>query len=284
MFKAQRVALALLLLPAFGTLGCTHYFYRPSSGTYSPAQAELGLRQVSFKSLDGTRLSGWYFPALRDTGISHQGTIIQFHGNSGNLSSNYRSLVWVTQRGFDFFTFDYRGYGLSEGKPSQEGVNQDAVAAVQYVLDQDKGSHERNIVLYGQSLGGAVMMRALQDVPDRSRIRAVVADSTFYSYRALGRSFVARSIVGWPFQPLASVLLSDEYSPEDSIARISPIPLLVIHGDADSVVPLKFGQKIYDLAQEPKKLWVIPEGRHIKSMEVDSGRYRDRLVAYLKEI
>jgi fermentation-respiration switch protein FrsA (DUF1100 family) len=267
--------------------GCTHLFYQPSRALYAdPHRAGIAFTQESFRSSDGTTLYGWYFPAQLKAGEKSHGVIIQFHGNAENMSSHFESLVWVTHRGYDLFAFDYRGYGRSEGEPSQAGVNGDALAAIRYVEQhhaaQDAGT--RDIVLYGQSLGGAIMLRALSDLEDRSRIRAVVADSTFYSYQAIARDFVARSWVTWIFQPLAYVLVSDEYSPERAIPRVSPIPLLVIHGDRDGVVPVDFGRHIAELAHDPKALWVIPGAHHIQSMQVDEGRYQDKLVDYLDSL
>ena len=91
----------------------------------------------------------------------------------------------MTDEGYDLFSFDYRGYGISEGQPSQEGVNQDALAAIHYVAGQTK----QKLILYGQSLGGAILLRSLDDVPaaDRARIKAVVIESSFYSYHAIAR-------------------------------------------------------------------------------------------------
>lgn len=225
------------------------------------------------------KLAGWFFKARKG---GHKGTIVQFHGNAQNMTAHFASLVWVIDEGYDFFAFDYRGYGISEGKPNQEGTNRDALAAIQYVLNREKAD---DVVLYGQSLGGAILLRAYGDVSaeDRSRIRAVVIESSFYNYHEIARDVMSRSWLLFPFQPLAYLLVSNAYSPEDWIAKVSPTPLLVIHGDQDQVIPLKFGQKIFELAKEPKQFVLVPGGHHINAMMIDDGEYRKKLLSFLRE-
>jgi fermentation-respiration switch protein FrsA (DUF1100 family) len=94
---------------------------------------------------------------------------------------------------------------------------------------------------------------------------------------------LSRSWLTWLFQPLANLLVSNAYSPEQAIARISPLPLLVIHGDADTVVPFRFGERIYELALEPKTFLRIPGGRHIDGMLRENGRYRPKLIEFLDD-
>jgi fermentation-respiration switch protein FrsA (DUF1100 family) len=278
-----RAARIPALLATLSAASCSHIFYQPSSDLFfNPHQAHLNFEEVSFKASDGTKLVGWYFPASPER--PHLGTIVQFHGNAENMTSHFASLVWAVHSGYDLLAFDYRGYGKSEGNPSQEGVNLDAVAAIHYAQTRNPTPLSRDLVLYGQSLGGAILLRALDDVRDRSRILAVVVDSTFYSYRAMGRAFLAQSFITWLFQPLACVLISDAYQPRDSIARVAPLPLLVIHGDVDPVVPFSMGQKVYELAGSPKTFWPIAGGHHVDSMEVEDRRYRDLLLAYLAKL
>ncbi|MEK6705286.1 MAG: alpha/beta hydrolase [Bdellovibrionota bacterium] len=273
----------MLVLSFLATLtGCSHLFYQNSHQLYSdPRKAGFSFHEVSFQAKDGQHLYGWYFPAVVKPGDLVKGTIIQFHGNAENMSSHYASLVWVIRSGYNFLTFDYRGYGRNAGDPNQEGVNADAVAAIRYVLDREPAheSKTRDIVLYGQSLGGAVVLRALEEVPNKSRIRAVIVDSAFFSYRAMACAALARSWLTYFFQPLTYLLVSDAYSPEKSIARVSPLPLLVIHGDHDSVVPFELGKGIFERSREPHEFWQVKSGQHIQVM--DDPVYRERLLKYL---
>jgi len=109
-----------------------------------------------------------------------------------------------------------------------------------------------------------------------------VVESAFSGYRRITREKLADFWLTWPFQYPLSWTVSDEYSPSRTVARISPIPLLIIHGDQDFIVPLHHGQRLFELAREPKQLWIVPGGNHIQAFQSQS--YRDRFVAYLKEI
>jgi fermentation-respiration switch protein FrsA (DUF1100 family) len=273
----------ILLLSVLWLSGCTHLFYHPSDIMYldHPEAFDKLHETVTFTSSDGVKLSGWYFPARKG---GHRGTVIQFHGNAQNLTSHFAAVFWMIDEGYDVFAFDYRGYGVSEGKPSPAGVNQDALAAIHYVAARKSGFLGKDLVLYGQSLGGAVLLRAMDEVPteERARVKAVVIESSFYSYHAISRDVLSRSWISFIFQPLAYVLVSNKYSPEESISRIAPIPLLVIHGDQDPVIPYRFGQKIFELAGSPKTFIHVKGGHHIDGMGIENGRYRPMLLDFLE--
>jgi fermentation-respiration switch protein FrsA (DUF1100 family) len=262
--------------------GCSHLVYHPSDLMYVQHPELLnGLREeISFPSTDGTKLAGWYFKAKKK---GHKGTVIQFHGNAENMTSHFASLVWLTEEGYDFFTFDYRGYGISEGKPDQEGINRDAIAAIHYVMNRSARGAEADLVLYGQSLGGAVLLRAYDDIPasERRRIKALVVEGAFSNYHEIAADILSRSWLTYVFQPLAYVLVSNAYGPGDAIPRISPTPLLVIHGAQDPVIPYKFGEEVFALAQQPKQFLRIPGGKHINAMAINHGEYRGKLLEFL---
>ena len=275
------LALSVLIFASMGCAGCTHLIYQPSDVMFLQNSDQLnGIREeVSFNSSDGTKLAGWYFKARKGT---HHGAILQFHGNAQNMTSHFASVFWLIDEGYDVFTFDYRGYGISEGKPSQEGVNRDAVAAIHYLMQRETPA-ARDIVLYGQSLGGAVLLRAFDDVSpeERARVKALVVEGTFHNYHEIARNMLSRSWISFVFQPLAYVLVSNAYGPQDSIAHVAPTPMLVIHGDQDPVIPLSFGKKVFALAKEPKKFLLIPGGMHIDAMAVNKGQYRAQLLEFL---
>jgi hypothetical protein len=265
----------LFLLPAL--TGCSSLVYQPSRDTYGdPARAGVAYEDVGFAASDGVKLHAWFFPAA---GVS-RGLVVQFHGNAQNLTAHSAVLYPLVKEGYDLLAFDYRGYGKSEGEPSQEGLNRDALAAIEYALKRRPGGP---LVLYGQSLGGAVLLRAYADAGERARerVRAVVVEGAFHSYRAIARDLLSRNVFTWLFQPLGSLLVSDEYSPEEAIPKVSPTRLIVIHGEGDDVIPAEFGKKIFELAREPKQLWLVPGGSHIDAMSIGGGAVRRRLVDLL---
>ena len=280
-FRSVNGLLFLGLLSA-----CSHLAYQPTRFNYllKPEQLDSIREVVTFKSTDGVELTGWYFKARHG---KHKGSVVQFHGNGQNLTTHFMLLAWVIDEGYDFFTFDYRGYGTSEGSPSQEGLNRDALAAIDWIMHREAPEKDGkpDVILYGQSLGGAVLMRAFQDVgpSDRARVKSLVIESSFYNYKKIAVDILSRSWISFLFQPLGYLVMSNAYSPEDAIPKIAPTPLLVIHGDRDSVIPLKFGKKIFELAKEPKQFLLIPGGVHINAMFIRDGEYRKTLLSYLDD-
>jgi uncharacterized protein len=267
------------------TTSCSSLFYHPTDTIYVRGpELEKVREKVEFKNASGGSLSGWYFK--NQNGRAAKGTVIQFHGNAENLTSHFMSLYWMTKEGYHLFSFDYRGYGSSPGEPNQKGLNEDALAAIRYILGrQVPRSSEADVILYGQSLGGAVLLRAYDDVTptERLRIQSLVIESSFHNYRSIAADVLSRSALTWLFQPLGYLLISNAYSPEDSIARASPTPILVLHGDKDQVVPLRFGEIIFSLAQNPKKILIVPGAGHIACMAVENGKYQKELLEFIDQ-
>jgi fermentation-respiration switch protein FrsA (DUF1100 family) len=273
-FGARVRAFALLASVGVSSAGCSGFFYFPERRALGEPRQPF--REVRIPTRDGLTLSGWFFPAQG----AARGTIVQFHGNAGNVTSHFRQLAWVTRYGYSLLTFDYRGYGQSPGEPSQRGLELDALAAIDFAERLPRASTGQDLVLYGQSLGGAVLLHAYASVRERSRIRVLVVESTFHSYSEAAASVCWRTPLLFPFTGFAYAWVSDAYAPASTIGAVAPTPLLVIHGDHDDVVPVAFGYAIYRLAREPRELWIVPGGGHVEAMRrVD---YRARLIDYLE--
>jgi fermentation-respiration switch protein FrsA (DUF1100 family) len=136
--------------------------------------------------------------------------------------------------------------------------------------------------LFGQSLGAAVVVH-LAAGQERSGLRVVVLESGFSSYREITRDKLAESFFTWLFQWPLSFLVSDRDRPRDDIMKIAPIPVLIIHGTADPVVPYHHAQVLYAAAREPKTLWTIPDAGHTSALGRYREIYRPRLVAFLDQ-
>jgi fermentation-respiration switch protein FrsA (DUF1100 family) len=256
--------LALLVALALGVSACNGLFYFPSQRVYSVPRAEH--RDIVLRAADGVELHAWYFPPAN--GGRPLATVVQFHGNAGNISSHHRSLSWIVHEGYALFTFDYRGFGSSAGRPSRPGLHLDALAVLEWALEEaPSGARPRDVVLYGQSLGGAVLLRALAEVSDRNRIRAVVVESSFHSYQEAAAGVFYRQPLLSAFTGFAYALTNDDYSPSAHVQSVSPIPLLVIHDVFDHVVSWRQGAAIYRLAEQPKKFWVTHRGGHLRAMD-----------------
>jgi hypothetical protein len=283
MYKRKRLLLIPILLLVAAS--CSGKFYNPlRHRIYEPGQFGYEYREIKFRSLDGTTLHGWFFRATHDN--PERGTVIQFHGGDENVSSHFTSMVWLTREGYNLFIFDYQGFGHSEGLPNQQNLNSDGVAALNWANNYNLARRkELKLIAYGQSTGGTVLLRALHDYNDKDLLSGVVVESGFESYREVLRTRLSEKWYTWIFQPLAYVLVKDVFSPKEYIADIAPVPLLVIHGDADREVPVKHGLRIFELANEPKTFWAVPGGGHVTAMsEEQSGGYRLKLVEYLNDL
>ncbi len=268
----------LLLFLWLSLNGCTHVFFQPHKvHVQTPDKLGLAYEDVYFKASDGIPLHGWFLPAQNKA----LGTVLFLHGNAENISTHIMSVRWLPAKGFNVFLLDYRGYGASDGAPTLPGVQDDIDSALRVLLSRRDVDTNR-IVIFGQSLGGALAVYYVSHSSYRQHIRALAVESAFSSYRQIAREKLAGFWLTWPLQWPLSWTVSDEYSPSRVVMDIAPIPLLIIHGDQDSIVPLHHGQRLFELAREPKQLWIIPGGGHIQAFQ--KIEYRDRFVAYLTEI
>lgn len=261
MIRLRSVQIALRYVFLLLLMSCSNLFYQPVKPHYvDPKQFKMTYEDVFFKSQDGTELHAWFFPAKNG---KPKGTIVQFHGNAQNISTHFFSLYWLVEQGYNLFTFDYRGYGKSKGELSQKGVYEDALSALNKAreIHQEKG--KGLFVVYGQSLGGVISLRALADYQNQSEVSLIVQDSTFDSYKDIAVDRLQTKWILYPFSPLGYVLVSDEYASDEVFDKIKS-PTLVIVGQKDDVVPQKFGKRIYEgIHPRQKWLWKIKNGGHI---------------------
>ncbi|MCF8060431.1 MAG: alpha/beta hydrolase [Bacteriovoracaceae bacterium] len=214
--------------------------------------------------MDKTRLHSWLFKS--DVLRGEEGLVVLFHGNAQNLSSHYLSVSWLTRFGYDVWVWDYRGYGLSQGKATSEGIAQDASAALQFAMKLYQKKSYKKLILVGQSLGGNILTRALSDFNDQKKVSLLVLDSTFLSYRKIAKNRLQSVWFLYPISFLSSLLVTDKYSGENSINKLN-IPTLVIHGKLDPVIPFSFGEEVYkELKTKKKEFWQVPEGKHINTL------------------
>ncbi|MDR2711022.1 MAG: alpha/beta hydrolase [Burkholderiales bacterium] len=275
----RRGALCRFVLAFFcllGLSGCPadSAFYYPSQTDYgNPGQEGLIYEAVRFASRDGTQLSGWFLPAVGVTNPRHaKGTVIHVHGNAANVSAHWQLSGWLTSRGYNVFIFDYRGFGQSKGSPEPKGVFEDTQSAFDYIRTCADVDPEK-LVVFAQSLGGnnAIAAIGFDGSGNRAGIRAIAVESTFYSYSAIANDKLSS----------AGLLVNDDYSASRYIAQLSPIPLLLIHGTSDQLVPYQHSERLFALAKEPKQLVLVPDGGHIDAMTARFGNtYRDLLVAF----
>ncbi len=274
--RRLRVASALFRLSViFLVSGCTRTFFQPERALIqTPERAGLRYETVKLRAADGVDLLTWFLPA-RGT---PQATVLFLHGNAENISTHFFNVAWMPGEGFNVLALDYRGYGGSGGTPSLAGVQLDIDAALEALLERPDVDRRR-IVLFGQSLGGALAIHYAARGKQRGALRAVIADSTFADYRAIVKEKLAGFFLTWPFQWLPALTVDNDYAPLASVRAVSPLPLLLIHGERDGIVPIHHSKRLYDAATEPRELWLVPEAGHIQS--VGDPALRRRLTEFI---
>jgi fermentation-respiration switch protein FrsA (DUF1100 family) len=270
----RRVVLtALGLLPLSG---CTGLFFQPMrQQVLTPDRIGLAWRDIWFEAQDGVRLHGWFLPAQGEPA----GTIVFLHGNAENISTHIASVAWLPAAGFGVFLFDYRGYGLSEGEPSLDGLHRDVEAAIGRALALASPYGDR-LAVFGQSLGGSIAITALASSPYKDKIGALIVEGTFSGYRRIAREVLASAWLTWPLQWPLSFAVDDGYRPVEAIAQIAPVPVLIIQGQQDPIIRQAHAEALYAAAREPKMLWLVAGAGHIAALRLPI--YRRRLVAYLE--
>ncbi len=273
----KKILVSLFIGFAFLQVGCSSLFYYPNQRVYlTPDQMKMTFEEVWFENELGQKIHGWWLPASTKTS---KGTVVFFHGNAENLTSHFMNLFWLPQAGYNYFIFDYPGYGKSEGEPNPKSTVLTGNAAVKWVA---KNKDARPLIIYGQSLGGIVAMRTVIDSKDEVSYKAIIADCTFTSYQRVARIKLSKSWFTWILQPLVYVVLSDRYSPDHRMEEISPTPLLIIHGQKDFTVEPENAEYTYKKAKEPKEIWRIPEGYHNDTFWKHDFAYRQKVVDWLE--
>ena len=268
------------LICALALSGCDAVFFQPNNNFYyAPPQFGLRFEEVRFDSEDGTRLHAWFLPAAPPV----RGTIIFFHGNAANISNHLVAVRWLPPAGYSVLLFDYRGYGKSEGFPDRASAIADGAAAIRYVRKRPDVD-ARRLIVYGQSLGGALAMSALAEAGTEG-VRALVVESSFRSYREIARLKMDEHWLSWPFQfPLSWLLFSDDLSPTGIMPRLAGVPTLVVHRTLDNTVPFEAGRRLYDSLPSPgKTFWAVEGEGHIGTFVVPEPGWRVKLVEWLDE-
>lgn len=258
----MRIAsLIVLLTLCVLCAGCSSLLFYPQRHLAdNPLLMRFPAEDVSFRSSDGVRLHGWL---LRPVGPS-RGSILVLHGNAENISTHVNSVFWLVQEGFTVFITDYRGYGLSEGEPTIDGVHRDAEAALETLLTLPGGDPQRIAVL-GQSLGGAIAIHLVATTPHKERVKALIVDSPFAGYRLIAREKLGGFFLTWPLQYPLSLLFNDAYSPSRFVRNVAPVPLIIIGDEQDQIVPLRHGRLLRETAGPSAELWTTSGLGHVGS-------------------
>ena len=212
-----------------------------------------------FTTTDGVRLHAWWFRAAKPDAP----VLIWFHGNAGNLTDRADMAVELAKRGVSVFVFDYRGFGRSAGRASESGVYRDSLAAYDYVRAQGAA----RIVLYGESIGGPY---AAYVAKERRNVRAVILENSFPSLKDLGNALYRPLPLGWtaPFAMRTTAWLNE-----------AGVPVLVLHGTRDAVIPYALGKKLHDGLDVPKEMFTSHAG-HCEIPLFEAARYYEAVTRF----
>ena len=244
------VIIICLILAVYGAVSLyllfnqTRMVYEPDSHiAATPDQKGYDeYEHVTLTTEDNIKLDGWYIPSKENHGV-----ILFCHGNTGNISHRFETIDMLHLMGFSVFIFDYRGYGQSEGHPSEQGTFLDAKAALAYLIQQ-RGVPENEVIIFGRSLGGAIATW----LSSQSNAKALIIESSFLSIPELGQQH-------YPLLPI-KLIASIRYDSKQHIQNVQ-CPILVIHSKDDEVIPFNHGQGLYEHAKGDKEMLVI-HGRH----------------------
>lgn len=217
--------------------------YHPSRERISPAEAGLpGVDEIEFRAADGTRLLAWWSRAKPG-----QPTLLYFHGNGGSLYNRSERIRKYMEQGRGIFMMTYRGYGGSEGTPSEAANVSDAITAYETLVAE--GVPPSDIVLYGESLGSGIAVQVAAAKP----VSGLILDAPYTSIVDVAR-------LHYPLLP-SSLLMRDRYETMRFIGQVE-VPLLIVHGEADTVIPVAMGRAVYAAARGLKELVTVPGAGH----------------------
>jgi hypothetical protein len=268
---AMQILIIFILLMAWITLYVKYFerrgiYYPTSSIEMTPYHYGLDYQEVYFSTADGLKLNAWFIKT--QTSVA---TILFLHGNAGNISHRVEIIKMFNEAGFDVFIFDYRGYGRSQGAPTEDGLYTDAHSAYNYLVNEKNIPPER-IVLYGKSIGANVAI----ELASKLETGMLISDSAFTSALDMGKKI-------FPFIPrsLLRLIASVEF---DAISKIRDIkiPKLIIHSRDDEIVPFSHGERLFKEANPPKEFYPM-KGSHNEAIFIYQKEFISRIKGFVKK-
>ena len=224
--------------------------YHPNENNYSEDKISVDIENVRIKTSDNIELLGWY----HEKNLKDSKTLIFFHGNAGSLENRIHKLNHFRDMNINFLIIAWRGFSGNNGNPSEQGLYEDGKSAIDWLIK--KGVSEKNLILYGESLGTGVATHLAQN----KNFAGVILETPFTSMIDAAKKF-------YPYIPV-KLLLKDKFENYKKIKNINS-PILIMHGEADQLVPFSMGEKIYEIANEPKYSYFTKYDNHM--MEYDEN-------------
>ena len=258
------VAAAYVLIVLAGYLAQRRLMYFPDRARTPPVAVGLAdVEERVLKMPDGARVIAWYGKARPG-----QPTLLYFHGNGGSLAARAERIRRFMAEGWGVYMMTYRGYGGSTGVPTE--VNNVADARLAYGALVQEGVAPQSIIAYGESLGTDIAVRVAVERP----VGGLILDAPY-------TSIVDVAAGAYPFLPVR-YFLTDRYETSRYIASVK-VPLLILHGERDPVIPVAMGKELYRLANEPKRLVLFPNGHH-SDLYIDGNNAIEAVRKWVSEL
>ncbi len=236
--------------------------YFPQKGiSITPDVIGLSFKAVDIETSDGEKLNAWFIPSENP-----RGTVLFCHGNAGNISHRLESIEIFHKLGLNVFIFDYRGYGLSTGEPSEQGTYLDAKAAFDYLIEERNINPDR-LIYFGRSLGGSVASWLARRNPPA----ALIIESAFTSIPDIGSGL-------YPYFPVR-LMSRFRYNTSECLKEIHS-PVLIVHSPEDEIIPFGHGQRLFENANQPKRFLEI-NGTHNEGFLTSRDTYLDGLDSFI---
>ena len=224
--------------------------YHPNENNYSEDKISVDIEKVKIQTADNIELLGWY----HKKNLKDYKTLVYFHGNAGSLENRIHKLNHFQDMNINFLIIAWRGFNGNKGKPSERGLYVDGKSAIDWL--KKKGVDEKNLILYGESLGTGVATHLAQN----KNYAGVILETPFTSMVDAAKNF-------YPYIPI-NLLLKDKFENFKKVKNINT-PILVMHGEVDQIVPFSMGKKIYEIANNPKYSYFTKYDDHM--MEYDEN-------------
>ena len=230
--------------------------YHPNENNYSGDQISVDIKKVKILTSDKIELIGWY----HEKNIKNLKTLLFFHGNAGSLENRIHKINHFKEMDINFLIIAWRGFSGNKGKPSEKGLYDDGQSAINWL--KNNGLDEKNLILYGESLGTGVATHLAQN----KNFAGIILETPFTSMIDAAKTF-------YPYIPV-KLLLKDKFENQKKIKNIN-LPILIMHGEVDQIVPFSMGKKIYEIANEPKY-------SHFTKYDNHMMEYDEKLILALK--
>ena len=244
------IVVIYLLVLAFLFIFQRSLMYHPDENNYSGDKLEVDIQKVRIKTKDNIKLLGWF----HNKNLKDYKTILYLHGNAGKLENRIHKLNHFKDINVNFLIIAWRGFSGNNGNPSEKGLYMDGESAINWL--QNKGIEEKNIIIYGESLGTGIATQISQN----KNFAGLVLETPFTSMIDAAKKF-------YPYIPVG-LLLKDKFENKDKIKNVRS-PILIMHGEKDQIVPFEMGKKIFEMANEPKYSYFTKYDNHM--MEYDES-------------